>query len=287
MDNEQVIRNLRLQLLIERIVVAVIAFTLVASWGIGRIKNSKSMILVDGKPIACVSTKSDAEVLLREIKSKTGCSLSEIGFKQQVMVARAPRDAQVMSRHKAMRAVQSAVSPVVPKWSIIVDGVPVVAVPSRKMAGEVLELAKMKYGSMVENLAEEPQFKENVTVDVAAIDPSLYCTSAEEAVKVMFSPSRVKKDETYTMRNGDVAAVIASRMGIRLDDLIAMNPGKDLARLQIDDQIRIRGMASSKPRITIVVRDLSERDETFRAPEQHVSSASLFVGKSVELSPGR
>lgn len=287
MDNELIISKLRRRLLIERICAAVIAFILITTWGIGRIRGDKSMIVVDGKPVVCVPSEQEAKGVIQEVKRITGCDPAEIEFRQEVRVARAPRDARPVSRHMAVRAVRHMVSPVVPRWSVIVDGRPIVAVPDRKTAGDVLELAKMKYGQMVKNLAEEPQFKGNVTVDVAAINPALYCKTAEQAVKLIFdSPVPVKRDAVYFVEDGDTASSIASRHGLSLDDLDSLNPGVTLDRLQIGDKINIKETQAGKARLTVVVRDQSDRIESMRPPIQRVSSATLYAGKTVELSPG-
>lgn len=288
MEQEQMIRSLRKQLLIERIIFAVITLILAASWLSVRIGNKYSLIVVDGKPVVCVSTEKDAEAILEQIKSKAGSNTDEIQFKQEVRVARAPRGTVPISRHKAIRIVQRFVSPVVSRWAIIADGKPVVAVPSRRVAGEALDMAKLKFGKMVNNLAEEPQFKENVTVDISAVSPSMYKKTAQEAVDFIFNnTTSTTKDGVYTVKKGDMAVSIAHRHGISLDDLEKMNPGINLHSLQIDDKIRIKTSTISKPKLTVVVRDQSERVERVAAPVQSVSSASIYSGKTVELSPGR
>lgn len=288
MDQEHIIRSLRLQLRIERIAIAAIAFALLACWAWGNLRDTRSLIVVDGRPVVCVLSERDAEAVLREIKSETGCNPSEIEFAQEVVVARAPRGTDPVSRHKAMRVVERVLCPVVPRWAIIVDGEPVVAVASREAAGEVLDRAKLKFGKMVKNLAEEPQFKEHVKVDVAAVAPSLYCKTADAALKMLFAEAApVSKDAAYTIGKGDIASTIAARNGIKLEDLWAMNPGVDLHRLQIGDKIRIKAKEIPKPKLTVVVRDQDDRIEAIPAPVQRVSSARMYNGKTAELSPGR
>lgn len=287
MDNERIIHSLRRQLLIERILFAIIAIIFITTWGIGRLHGAKSMIVVDGKPIVCVPSEQDAKGVLQEVKRKTGCDPAEIEFKQEVRVALAPRNARTVSRHMAVRVVQHVVSPVAPRWSVIVDGNPIVAVPDRKTAGDVLELAKTRFGQMVQNLAEEPQFKENVTVDVAAINPALYCKTAEQAVKLIFdSRQPIRKDAVYTVEKGDVASSIAGRNSLSLGELESLNPGIDLVHLQIGDKIRIKETKAAKAKLTVVVRDQTDSIEKIPAPVQRVSSATLFAGKTVELSSG-
>lgn len=288
MDHEETIRGLRLRLRIERSVALAVALVLIGWWAYGHFTSSKSLIIVDGKPLVCVSSQQDATEILDKIKSRTGCNPSEIEFRQAVSVARAPRDAHSVSRHKAMRVMLRAISPVVPRWAIIAGGKPVVALPSREAAGDTLELAKLKFGKLAANLAEEPQFKENVTVDIAAVEPAIYRKTPEAAVKLLFAESKpVTADSIYVVQNGDVASAIAYRHGTKLDELWAMNPGLNLNHLQIGDKIRVKVTGVPQPKLTVVVRDLRERVETIPAPIRRVSSARLYTGKSIELSPGR
>lgn len=276
--------------MIERCVFGGVALVALLAWTIGHFANAKSLILVDGKPVACVQSARDASDILTSIKSRTGCNPSEISFRQDVRVARAPGNASPMSRGIAYRTVLRNVSPVVPKWAIIVDGQPVVAVPDKATAGEVLELAKRKYGEMAKNLAEEPQFKENVTVDIAAVDPAIYRKNAADALKYVFSDTAtVSREEAYTVAKGDVAGAIASKCGVKMADLASMNPRVDLNKLQIGDRIRIK-TTSAKPKLTVVVRDMVERTETAPAPTQTISTPNLAQGKTCVLwqgSPGR
>jgi len=286
MEPEVTIRRLRKQLAAERIVFGAVALILIVCWLIGHFADSKSLILVDGKPVVCVPTASDARDILTQIKTQTGCSPSEISFKQDVRVERAPRNMFPVSRHKAFRTVAKLVSPVVPRWAIIVDGSPAVAVPSREMAGEVLETAKRKFGSLARNLAEEPQFKENVTVDIAAVDPAIFRNNTQEAVNFLFSESApTTTDATYIVRKGDVASAIAERCHLKLSELAALNPSIDLDHLQIGDRLRVR-TTSARPKLTVVVRDMAERTERIPPPVQTVSSANLYEGKTYVLAPG-
>lgn len=288
MDQHELIRSLKRQLLIERAAFALIAVVVLALWAHGRVNDRKSFIMVDGKPVVCVSSDRDAQEVIRSIKQKTGCKPSEIEFREDVIVARAPRNAEPVSRHKALRTVEKVLSPVFARWAIIVDGKPVVAVPSRTIAGEALDLAKLRFGRLAKNLAEEPQFKENVNVDVTAVSPSIYCKSADEAVRRMFEqPPAVMRNGTYTVRKGDIASSIAERHGIKLAELWAINPGTDLHHLQIGDRIRVRAAELPKPKLTVVVRDQSDETQLIPPPIQRVSTARMYAGKTSEISPGR
>ena len=287
MNQDILIRSLKRQLLIERVLMGVVAVILLSWCVCSHFSQSKAFILVDGKPVVCVPSEEDAQDVLRRIKSGAGCDSAEIEFKQDVVVARAPRDAHPISRHRALDAMRNVVSPVVPKWAVIVNGKPVVAVSSRTDAGEVLDMAKLRFGKLVKNLCEEPQFKEKVTVDLAAVSPSICRKTPQEAVDYLFSQAAPVTEETqYTVKQGDLAGEIAARHGMKLAELWALNTGINLHRLQIGDKVRVKRSVAPKSKLTVVVRDQSERTESVPPPVQRVSSASMFAGKTVQLSPG-
>lgn len=272
----------------QRLAVAVLAVVLLAAVGLAHCRCTKSFIFVDGRRVVCVSSESDAARVLQQIKSSSGCNPAEVEFRQNVTVARAPRDAEPVSRHRALTIVRTAVSPVVCRWSIIVNGNPAVAVPDRKTAGEVLDLAKLKFGSLAKNLAEEPQFKENVKVDMAAVSPAIFRKSAQDALALLFEKQApLVEDSVYVVQKGDVAGAIAARQGLSLDSLQAMNPGRDLERLQIGDRLRIKAAKVLPPKLTVIVRDLDIRTEAAPPPLRKVSSAALYVGKTTLVSPGK
>ncbi|OFX17711.1 MAG: hypothetical protein A2Z18_07540 [Armatimonadetes bacterium RBG_16_58_9] len=181
-----------------------------------------------------------------------------------------------------------AISPVLPRWAIIVDGNALVAVDTREEAAEVLELAKLKFGKLAKNLLEEPQIKESVSVGMVSVSPSICRKTPREAVEYLFADAApVKSSEVYSVRKGDIAGAIAARHGMKLGDLQALNPRINLHRLQIGDRIRIKALKACKAKLTVVVRDLSERVESVPAPVRRVSSARLYAGKMAEISPGR
>lgn len=252
------------------------------------VKNNKSVIMVDGKSVVCVSSAGEAKNVIETIKSKSAQDTSQVNFQQNIRVASAPRTAHTVSRHMAVSRLERYVSPVIAKLAIIADGKPVVAVADKKTAGKVLELAKLRYGSKAKNLMEEPQIKESISIDTAAVSPELYKKTPEQALNYIFSPAAKaqKTQGIYVVKKGDVATSIAKRHHLKTRDLWNLNPNINLNRLSIGDKIKINKIQKNKPRLTVIVRDLIQRTEHFKAAPQKVSSASLYVGKSVLLDPG-
>lgn len=251
-------------------------------------EGCRSVIVVDGRPVVCVCSRREAEQVLQQVKSVSGADPAEVEFKQKVVVARAPRGASPVSRHRALGILRTAVSPVFCRMAIIVDGEPAVAVPSEEMAADVLDLAKLKFGSLAKNLAEEPQFKQDVKVDIAVVSPEIYCSTAESALDMLLT-RRVRGSgrAVYTVRQGDNAWTIATRRGLSVDGLAKLNPGINLEKLQIGDRLIVAGSATAGPGLTVIVRDLVTREEPVPPPVHRVTSAQLYAGKTYLVSPGR
>jgi|GEM_PF-664145 len=283
----RLVAQMRKRMLTERIVFASLLAVIVSGWCVTSFTNRNSLIIVDGKPVVCVPTSSDAEQILLDIKNQSGLSAEKVQFRQEVVVARAPRSASPISRHKAMRIVERSVSPVVSQWAIIADGKPIAALPNEKMAAQVLEMAKLRFGSAVPNLAEEPQIKEDIKVDIAAVDPSIFCKSAEKATELIFTESKAApKDAVYRVRSGDTADGIARGHSLSIRELWQLNPGVNLNRLNIGDTLNVRETAPPKAQLTVVVRDLSEREESTPPPTRRVSSPRMRSGKTIVLDQG-
>ncbi|MFQ3548254.1 MAG: G5 domain-containing protein [Armatimonadota bacterium] len=287
MDKDTIIKKLKLQLMIERVVVCSIVLVLIGAWAYGYFNETKAMIVIDGKPVVCVNNDQEAQLIVQEIKLDSGCDPEEIEFRQDIVVSRAPRNANAVSRSKAKRVVGQMLTPMVPRWAILANGKPVVAVSNREMAGEVLEMLKFKYGSLAKNLAEEPQFKENITVDITSVHPSIYKKTAQDAVDFILSKKKTTIEESkYEVQKGDLATTIAAKYKLSLDELKELNKGVNLDRLSIGDMINIKKQAPPKSPITVIVRDRVEVIEKY-SPEVHkVSSAKISSGKVQLINEG-
>lgn len=270
-----------------RLAVGIAALVLLLGLGWAQFRSTKSIIFVDGKPVVCLRSENEAKAVLQQVKSSSGCNPVEVEFRQNVVVARATHNEEPVSRHRALTMIRTAVSPVVCRWSIIVNGKPAVAVRDRKTAGEVLDLAKLKFGQLAKNLAEEPQFKESIKVDEAAVTPCIYRSTAQGALDLLFAkPEVVSRNAVYVVKKGDVAGAIALRHGLTVDELAAMNPGRHLEHLQIEDKILIKAAQTVPPKLTVIVRDMNSRVEAAPPPVRRVSSARLYSGQTSLVSEG-
>lgn len=288
MDQDKLVRKLKLQLRIERTIILIIAIFFIGQWAFGNFQSRPYVILADGKPIACVKTSDAAAKVIDQIKGAVaGAKPSEVSFRQKIEVRKTDRDAHVLSVNDAVRAALEKLTLRVSKYAILVEGVPVVAVDSQETAGEVLEAAKERYGSLVEHLMEEPRFKEQVDVREMSVDLDIYRPTVERALEDLLRGKGVSEG-VYVVASGDVASKIATRLGMTMSDLEGLNPGKNLHRLQIGDKLKVsRNSDTKKPGLTVIVLDSEEKTEEIRYRTESVSSVKMKAGKEAELSPGR
>ncbi|MDO8589493.1 MAG: G5 domain-containing protein [Armatimonadota bacterium] len=281
LDWESVASRLRRQLLIERAIILLVLLSFLARWGYTYITSSAYAIIADGKPIVVVESKTVANELLDELLHSAGMESDEAEFAQKVelkrMAGRGPMDSE-----SAMAILKAKLRPLGDKWVILIDKQPYVALDAQEQAGETLELARQRFGKLVKNLAEEPSFKENVTVQNQKADLRIWRRAPREAVELLFSPEG--KPSTHAVKSGEIAGEIAEQHGMKLADVQRLNPGKRLNRLRIGERLKV-GMG--KPPLTVVVRNQISRVEPISAGTESITSVQMYAGKSIVLSPGR
>lgn len=290
MDQERLIRSLKLQLRLERAAIALVVLFFLIRWGYGQLQSRPYAIVANGRLVASVATEEQARTVIDRVKrSVSGGEPSEVTFAEQVTIERAHEGTKVLSPAEAVRVAQETLTPRLNKPTILINDVPVVAVDSKEDAGAVLEAAKQKFGTMVENLMEEPLFKEQVKVQQLSVDPELYKPDIQEALTALISGGGAGSD-VYVVSAGDLASQIASRLRMKLSDLQDLNPEKDLDNLQIGDRLRVSTKGNSekkRPRLTVVVRDRGTRTEPIPFRTETISSVKMYAGKELVLSPGK
>lgn len=283
---DEIIRRLERKLFFYRILIILIILGHACWWGYGLFFGRCYVLAVDGKEIACVKSKAEAQQAIQIAKTSIpGVKAGDVQFAQTITIKRAKRDCTPISKNEAAEAIVSSVPVKVQKYAILVDGKPAVALDSEESAAYVLAQVKMNYGKMVKNLLEEPSFKEKVSIRKIAVDPKIY-KSEEEAIKYLLAGGRSSE---YTVQAGDIASKIAERYHMTLDELSRLNPGRNLDRLNIGDKLNVSEKPSGEepPELTVIVRNKREQTELIPFRTIFVPDTRFFEGKQFELSPGR
>jgi LysM repeat protein len=278
---EEIASRLRRQLLVERTIIAIIVLAILVTWGYTYVTSSACVILADGKPIVVVESKGVADELLTELRSSAGGEAKDAEFAQKVETRRkATRN--FVDRESAMAVLKTKLRVLTDKWAILINKQPYAAVDTQEQAGEVLELARQRYGKLAQNLAEEPSFKEDVTTQIQKADIRLWRATPQEAVQLLFSPEG--KASVHIVKRGEVAGAIAEKYDMKLADMQKLNPDKSLDKLQIGDKLRV---GVGKTPLTVVVRNQTTRIEPMPYRTESITSVKMYSGKTIVLVPGR
>jgi LysM repeat protein len=278
---EDVASRLRRQLLIERAAIALVFAVLLFRWGYVYFTSSSCVILADGQPIVVVESSRMANELLDEVRNSAGGDPKDAEFAQKVETRRRATRAP-MDRESALAILKTKLRVLTDKWAILVNKRPYTAVDTKEQAGEVLELARQRYGKLAPNLAEEPSFKEDVTPQLQKADTRIWRRTPQEAVELLFAPDG--KVSVHVVKSGEVAGAIASKYSMKLSDMAKLNPGRSLDRLQIGDRLRV---GVGKTPLTVIVRNQIARTEPMPYRTESITSTQMYAGKTITLSPGR
>lgn len=279
---QETAEKLRKQLLIERLAIALVLLFLLGRWAYGYFAGATCAIVADGKPIVLVENKSLANKLMDEVLQSASGTSEEAKFLQNITIQRRGTGTP-LDREAALAVLKAKLTVAADKWAIMIDGKPYVAVDTKEQAGETLELARQKYGSRVDNLLEEPSFKESVKPQIAKVDLRLWRSTPQEAVEVLFRPTG-GRPLVHVVKKGEVTSGIAHSYHIRLAEMARLNPGRSLDKLKIGDQLKI---AEGKVPLTVVVKDQVSRTESIEPRIESITSVRMYSGKTVTLSPGR
>ena len=253
-------------------VLGAVGYFSVASRGLG------VAIVVDGQTVAIVRDEDVADrVRQRIIDSAVGGRKCKAGIKER-WVLRPPR---LLSADEAFQELKRRVHVVVDAYAIKVDDKPVVYLPDRQLAQEVLDEVKRRLTPDVKGeIVREPTFRENVAIVEAQqpVDPSRVVWQLDEAVERLINPPRY-----HIVKKGDTPAAIARRYGISLKKLYALNPGLKGRDLRVGEKLVV---GRGAPKVTVVTVLEVKKTEEVPPPTQKVPTAALPAGKTSVATEG-
>ncbi len=246
------IRTLSRRLWIERVVFLIILGLLLAFHS-GKLGTRRvTLIAVDGRPIAVVRSRGDADRLLNEIKGSSGLP-GDVTFSHRVTLLSAPAAGQrVLSDAEAMAILAAKLQPVVQASAILVNGELVAGLPTRNEALQALS------GLLKELSPSGPDvqaaFKETVKIESRPVPADRFADSPSAAVQRIMQAAAPKG--SHEVKPGETAWKIALDAHVPLSRLKAANPGVNLDRIRAGDELKIPG---ELPPLTVIARkDIKE-----------------------------
>ncbi len=233
----------------ERIVYWIIILGLLALVSLYRGGRGGAVVKVNGQPIVWVASASAGQRAIE--KAKQMLSQREgvgVTFFETVSVEprERPPDIIPVSEEEAYQTILQRVTPAVRAAVIQINGKNTVALPTVADAEQTLLWVQKKV-LPVNELLEKPTFKEKVEIRRARVPLDRVARDPEKAADRLLRGEG--ESQYHEVKKGEVAVRIAARYRLSLSQLQALNPGRNLHRLQIGDRLIVR---KSKPFLTVV-----------------------------------
>ncbi|TWD99633.1 murein DD-endopeptidase MepM/ murein hydrolase activator NlpD [Neobacillus bataviensis] len=188
--------------------------------------------------------------------------------------------------------------------AIMIDGTPVVYLDNKDSAEEVIRKLKLQYVSepQLDELEARskqkdevlPPLQENetrlldvrlskdVSIEEKNITPEKIMT-ADDAVT--FLQKGTLEEKKYAVASGDALETIAHKHGLKVGDLIALNPGLTAGSfLKVGQELNVTEL---KPFIEVIVDKEVSQKEVIPFSNQVIEDSSLPKGETKEKQPGQ
>lgn len=248
----------------------------------GRRKFARA-IRIDGELVCLVKDQKAAErvhdILLEQGK---GDLPGEAALEQQWEdVAWPVDDNKVLSVQEAVEVLKKRTTVLVDAYTIEVNGVETIALPSEQFAKDVLDALKASYLKEGDKLVEPQTFLEDVKIAPIRARADEVITDIATAVKKL-SATR-SEEKTYTVQPGDYPEKIAAKHDMSIEEFYKLNPQTRGNVIHPGDIVKVAPATAG-----ITVKTVKEVTRTVEVePEvEKVHSASLPRGETRVVSEG-
>ena len=222
-------------------------------------------VVVGDKVLVVLRTSEDAETALLEVRKVYAPQAPEVVQFLEGTPELRPRNGQAryVSQRDAVELLKKHLTPVLDGYAIFVNGRPRMMLVSEEAAWEAISLALDRGLGDKQGI---PTFKQRVTIAHLRqeLDPEkqlIPVLSPQEAAVELVHPPRKR---VHTVKRGDNFWLIATREGITVDDLVALNPGVNYKALREGDLVKLPDQPSP---ITVVVRQVVKQQPAPEIPK--------------------
>ncbi len=279
------VRRLQRRLWVERGLWCAVLLGVTGAWLYPVLFPSVWAISVDGKPVVELRDKELAQSTLLRVKREAGVG-PEAAFAQTVAVVQGrPGQAELADASTAAKRLSEAVTLRAPRGVVYVDDLAVVALPDEAAAKEVLERLKqeLSMGSGVKEIDAVPSFKERVEVRLEDA-PQESWADPDTALALLKGEDAEEGDRTHTIRRGESAWTIAADGKISVERLAELNPGINLKRLRVGQQLVVKD--AEPPLLTVVAEGTVTRTQPLPFAIELRHSPKMFAGKRIIKQSG-
>lgn len=283
-DFAATLARLRRRLWWERGAFATVLVGVLGLWSYPTLFPGVWAISVQGRPLVAMRDRQAVEAVVQQVERTYAANPSGAAFGRQVRILRAnPAQVEITDAQTATEKLDAIWKQHADQAILYVDGNAVVALPSQQEATQALERVKADLAGGLEDLSVAPTFKEQVEV---RLEPTTEDISADEETAVaLLEGKEVEGDGSHLVASGQNAWSIARQHDLSLQELKQLNPGANLQRLKVGQQLKVTGTA--QPLVTVVAE--GRKTEEVAVPFKiHMRSApGMYLGKTLQVKPGR
>ena len=238
-------------------------------------------VTYDGKVLGSLSSEAEAEEARTELERVTAQTLGRSFTIDDSLIQYSSgllRRQDLVDKETYEEELSQEVGMVTAAYCLYVDGERIGATPYKGALEQLLEqiqLSATNEGTISVSFAENVEVKEEFVatdslMNLGFLAETLYSTKTAEV--------------TYTVAKGDTWSEIAEDHGLTSKELLALNPGYDIDKLQIGE---ILTMSASVPYLTMTVVQQERYVDSVAFDVEYTDSADLYKGDYKVTSPGQ
>jgi len=237
-------------------------------------------VTYDGKVLGSLANEKEAEEARADLEKITAQTLGQSFTIDESLIQYSPgllRRQDLVDKETYEEELSEEVGVVTAAYCLYVDGERIGATPYKGALEQLLEqiqLSATNEGTISVSFAESVEVKEEYVptdslMNLGYLAETLYSTKTAEV--------------TYTVAKGDTWSEIAEDHNLTSKELLALNPGYDIDKLQIGE---ILTMSASVPYLTMTVVQQERYVDSVAFDIEYTDSADLWEGDFSVTSPG-
>lgn len=238
-------------------------------------------VTYDGKVLASLSSEAEAEEARAELEQVTAKTLGRSFTIDDSLIQYSSgllRRQDLVDKEVYEEALSQEVGMVTAAYCLYVDGERIGATPYQGALEQLLkqiQLSATNEGTISVSFAENVEVKEEFVptdslMNLGYVAETLYSTKTAEV--------------TYTVAKGDTWSEIAEDHGLSSKELLALNPGYDIDKLQIGEVLT---MSASVPYLTMTVVQQEHYVDSVAFDVEYTESPDIYVGDYKVTSAGQ
>ena len=238
-------------------------------------------VTYNGKVLGSLANQAEADEARAELEKVTAQTLGRSFTIDDSLIQYSSgllRRQDLVDKETYEEELSQEVGMVTAAYCLYVDGERIGATPYKGALEQLLEqiqLSATNEGTISVSFAENVEVKEEFVatdslMNLGFLAETLYSTKTAEV--------------TYTVVKGDTWSEIAEDHGLTSKELLALNPGYDIDKLQIGE---ILTMSASVPYLTMTVVQQEHYVDSVAFDVEYTDSADIYVGDYRVTSPGQ